>query len=104
MVKVLSFIFQQCFCVFTMLLVEGSSETGLFRDLSNQVFRSRKFKNTSALKVIFFLDMFKIKSKFRKCKKKIQKMFLVSEIIASENVAVNCLSQEANTCHKQSMG
>ena len=40
MVKVLSFRFQQCFCVFRMLHVEGSSETGLFRHLFNHVSRS----------------------------------------------------------------
>ena len=40
MVKVLSFRFQQSFGQFTMLLVEGSSETGVFRHLSNHVFRS----------------------------------------------------------------
>ena len=31
--------------------------------------------------------MFKIESKFTKCKKKIQEIFFVSEIKASENVA-----------------
>ena len=35
--------------------------------------------------------------------KKIQKIFLVSEIIASEMAAVNCLYYEGNTCHGQSM-
>ena len=51
-----------------------------------------KFKNASAMRVIFLLKMFKIESKFPKCKKKNQKMFFVSEIIASEDVAINCLS------------
>ena len=40
MAKVLSFRFQQCFGQFTMLLVEGSSETTLLRRLSDHVFRS----------------------------------------------------------------
>ena len=31
--------------------------------------------------------------------KKIQKKFLVSEIIPSEMAAVNCLYCEGNTCH-----
>ena len=31
--------------------------------------------------------------------KKIQKNFLVSEIIVSEIAAVNCLYYEGNTCH-----
>ena len=35
--------------------------------------------------------------------KKIRKVFFVSEIIASENVAINCLYEEENTCHRQSM-
>ena len=35
--------------------------------------------------------------------KKIEKKFLVSEIIASEMAAVNCLYFEENTCHGQSM-
>ena len=34
---------------------------------------------------------------------KIQKKFLVSEIIASEMAAVNCLYYEGNTCHRTSM-
>ena len=40
MVKVLSFRFQKCFGLFTMLIVEGFSQTGLFRHLPNHVFRS----------------------------------------------------------------
>ena len=36
-------------------------------------------------------------------KKKIQIKFFVFEIIASEFVALNCLYQEANTCHRQSV-
>ena len=35
--------------------------------------------------------------------KKIQKTFLVSEIIACEMAAVNCLYYEQNTCQGQSM-
>ena len=35
--------------------------------------------------------------------RKIYKLFLVSEIIASEMAAVNCLYYEGNTCHDQSM-
>ena len=36
-------------------------------------------------------------------KKKIQKMFFVFEIIKSEFVALNCLYQEQNTCHRDSV-
>ena len=35
--------------------------------------------------------------------KKIQKKFLVSEIMASEMAAVNCLYYKGNNCHGQSM-
>ena len=35
--------------------------------------------------------------------RKMKKIFLVSEIIASEMAAVNCLYYEGNTCHGQSM-
>ena len=35
--------------------------------------------------------------------KKVQKNFLVFEIIASEMAAVNCLYYKGNTCHGKSM-
>ena len=35
--------------------------------------------------------------------RKIQKIFLVSEIIASEMAAVNCLYYKGNTCHGRSL-
>ena len=35
--------------------------------------------------------------------KKIEKKFVVSEIIGSEMAAVNCLYYEVNTCHGKSM-
>ena len=35
--------------------------------------------------------------------KKIEKKFLVSEIIASDMAAVNCLYYEEKTCHSQSL-
>ena len=36
-----------------------------------------KFKNTSPMRIIFFLKIFKMESKFAKCKKKLRKDFLV---------------------------
>ena len=53
------------------------------------VFGVGKFKNTSAMRVIFFLKMLKLESKIRK--KKTAKIFFVSEINASVNVARNSL-------------
>ena len=35
--------------------------------------------------------------------RKIEKIFLFSDIIASEMAAVNCLYYEGNTCHGQSI-
>ena len=35
--------------------------------------------------------------------RKIEKIFLLSEIIVSEMAPVNCLYYEGNTCHGQSM-
>ena len=35
--------------------------------------------------------------------KKVQKKFLVSEIIASDTAAVNCLYYEGNFCQRHSM-
>ena len=35
--------------------------------------------------------------------RKIEKIFLVSEIIAAEMAAVNCLYYEGNTCHGRSL-
>ena len=74
MVKVLSIRFQQPSGPFTMLLVEESSETGLFRHLPNHDFWSHKFKNTSAMRIIFFLTLFKIESHLAKCKKESEKV------------------------------
>ena len=43
MVKVVSFKFQQCLAAFIMLLVEGSPETGIFRNLPKDIFDSPHF-------------------------------------------------------------
>ena len=72
MVKVLPFRFQQCFGLFTTLLVTGSSETGLFRRLSKHVFWSPSVqKHISYEGHVFFenvknwIHIFKIKKKIR---------------------------------------
>ena len=53
-------------------------------------FGLRKFINTSAMRVIHFLKIFKIQCKFTKWKKNL-KLCFVSEIIASENVTIKSL-------------
>ena len=60
MLKVLSFRFQQCVIPFSMLLLKVSPKTVLFRDLSKHVFGVPNFGNTSIMRVIFSLEMFKI--------------------------------------------
>ena len=42
-----------------MLLVEGSSETGLFRYMSNHDFRVHNLGNTKAVRVAFCFKLFK---------------------------------------------
>ena len=65
-----------------MLLVDGSSETGLFRYLSNHVFGVRNFGNTKSMTVIFsqkVQDLIYI----WEMDKEIEETFFVSEISAS---------------------
>ena len=64
-VKVLRRRFKKCFGTFIMLLVEGSSETGLFRHLSNHIFGVRNFRNTKAIRAIFFTDFFQFNLYFK---------------------------------------
>ena len=82
MVKVLSSIFEQRFGTLTILETYLTTNFGI-----------RQFKSTSAMRVIYFLKMFKIESKLRNCKKKKKnrEIFLVSERMASQNVAINFL-------------
>ena len=76
MVKVLPFRFEQCFGPFTMSLVEGSSERGLFRHLSNHIFRSPEGRKYISDEGHFFFKRFKIESKFLKCKKNFENIFV----------------------------
>ena len=75
----------------TMLLVEGSSGAGLYGHLSNHIFRSPSDQKSISYEVIFFLKMWKIQFRLPKCNKIWKKNFFFSEIIASEDVAINCL-------------
>ena len=94
MAKVLSFSYEQCFCPFNVLLVEGSSYMGLLRHLSNHVFWILKFKDRWSIWVIFCLKMFKIESKLTKCKKKSEKVVsLKKRILVIDSKSVNEQSQ-----------
>ena len=56
MVKVLPFSFEQCFGPLTMLLVEGSSETGFFGIDLTTLLGVSNFKNTLSIRVTFFSE------------------------------------------------
>ena len=58
-----------------MLLVEGSSETRLFRHLSNFVFGVRKFRNRKAMKVTFFSKCWKLKLDLKNSERNWEKVF-----------------------------
>ena len=66
MVKMLWCRFKQCLGPFIMLLVDGPSQAGLFRHLSNHVFGVRNFGNIKSMRVIFCFKMFKIQTRVQK--------------------------------------
>ena len=71
---------------FTILLLEASSETRLFRHLSDYVFGVRIFENTKSIEGhLFLFKILKINRDFKNAAKK----FFDSEIIASELVSLN---------------
>ena len=76
MVQVLSPRMQQCLSQFTMLLIEGSFETGLFRHLSNYVFGSLEFRiNISYEGHLFFRKCSKFSADFQNEEKNAEKDF-----------------------------
>ena len=82
MIKVMLCRFEQCLDTFTMLVVQGSSETELFRHLSNHAFGVRNFGDTKALRVTFFSKRSKLRLDFKNSAKN-KENFLICEIIAS---------------------
>ena len=59
-----------------MLIVDRSSETGLFRHLSNQLFGVRKFGNIKFLRIVlFFENIQKFKLDFKNEEKSLEKIF-----------------------------
>ena len=75
MVKVLLFSFAPCFTRLRCYLSNGRLK-GESLDLNiTKAFGVRKLKNTAAMRVIFFLKIFKTESKFRKWKKKYEIIF-----------------------------
>ena len=65
LIKLLQCRFQWCLCTFTMLLVKGFSQTGLFRHLSHYVFRVRNFKITKAMRAFILSKCLKFHLDFK---------------------------------------
>ena len=91
MLKVLWCWFQQCFGTFTILLVKGSSETGGFRLLSDEVFGVPNSGNTKSMTVIFYFKLFKIYCRFQKSRKKLRKRFCFWDNCISIGIVKLCL-------------
>ena len=80
-------------CVWACLpcfLLKGTVKQCFLDIYLTMFFRLYNFGNTLAMTVIFILNMFKILSRFPNSRKKLKKSF-VSEIIAPELVALDCL-------------
>ena len=75
MIKTLSLRLNQCFCPLTILSLERSSETGVFRHLSKHVFRGRYFRKYIRYEGHLFFEMFRIYCRFEKRRKKSEKIF-----------------------------
>ena len=75
MIKMLWCSFQQCLLKSAMLLLEGSSETWLFRHLSDYVFRVCNFEKTKSMRVIFFSRYSKFKLDFKHVARNWEKLF-----------------------------
>ena len=99
----LFFRMQQCLGPFTMILVEGSSETGLFRHLSNHLFQESIISEIHRRSGSSFFWKCSKFNKSSEKQRKNEKKFFVSEILVSELVALNCLYQKENPFHQQSI-
>ena len=67
--------FQQCLATFTILLVEGSSQTGLFRHSCNHFVGVLNFGNGKAIRVIFFFKPLKFNLDFKNVAENREKSF-----------------------------
>ena len=65
MIKLLGCRFEQCLVPFTMFLVDGTSQTWLFRHLPNHVFGNCNLGNTKSMSVIFCFKIVKFKLEFK---------------------------------------
>ena len=102
MVKVLPFKFQHIWARLPWCFSKDPLKRDFWDIDLTRFFWVCNFGNISGMRVIFFQKMFKIQTRFQKCIKNQENLFAF-EIIASELVALNCLYQEQNTCHRHSV-
>ena len=75
MTKLLWCRFQRCSGTFTMFLAKGFSHTGLFRHLSDYVFRVRNFKIAKCMRKHFFSKCPKFHRDFENAARNTEKVF-----------------------------
>ena len=75
LIKVLWCRLQQCFVTFPIFLVETSSETGLFKYLSDYVFGVPNFENKKSMRVFFISKCLKFNLDFTNAAKNREKVF-----------------------------
>ena len=80
----------------TMLLLEGSSETGVFRDFSDHVFGGRNLGNPKSMRVIFFFVILKSYSWFQKCSTKLNFEIIWTYIVQLSLLRTRYVSLAAN--------
>ena len=101
-IKILWCRFEKCLGTCAMLVVEASSETRLFRHLSNHVFGVRNFRNIKAMRVMFFFKRFRISAWLQKSRKRLRKTFFFTDnciwigIVKLSLLRTGYLSSESN--------
>ena len=91
MKKVSSSRLQQCLSPFTMLFVEGHSEGGFLRHLSNHLFRRRRIRKYIGYEGHLFFENVQNVMYILEMRRKIQEKLFLSEIIVCELVPLNSL-------------
>ena len=77
MKKILSCRFMQCFGPVNMLTIHKCSDTCFLGILVTPLFPVYNYRNKYRPKLVFCFEVFRIPSRFRKCRKKLRKYFLI---------------------------
>ena len=89
MTKILLWKFKQSLGSFNTLTVHKCSDIGLFRQLSRPPSCSLQYPKQIISRPIFILKVFQILCRFRKCRKKIERICFDLEVITFELVVLN---------------